>query len=417
MAPWLGVIADDYTGATDLAGMLVRSGTSAVQFFGVPTDDMVVPEADCLVVALKSRSIDAADAVEQSLEAARWLLAQGVEQLFFKYCSTFDSTAAGNIGPVAEALHREIGSGIAVIAPAVPENGRTVYQGRLFVGEKPLDESPMRNHPLNPMTDSDLGRLFSAQSSLTTGLVSLSTVRSGADAVRQRLTALEADGISFAVVDTVADEDLIAIGAAIVDAKLVTGAAGMAVGLAAARAAATGQSSAPAPALPVGAAAVLSGSCSTATQGQVALYSQDHPSFLIDPLRLAAGDDVVGEALAFARDNLDSVPLIYSSADPAQVAAVQAELGVSRSAGLIEDAFASIARGLVESGVRRLIVAGGETSGAVVVGLGTSAIQIGEEVDPGVPWTISVDEPQIGLLLKSGNFGAPDIFTKALEGR
>jgi len=413
MTPWLGVIADDFTGATDLAGMLVREGTSAVQFLGVPGEGTPVPDADCLVVALKSRSIAAEDAVEQSLAAARWLLAQGVEQLFFQYCSTFDSTPAGNIGPVSEALAAEVGAGIAVLAPSVPENGRTVCQGDMFVGGVPLNESSLRTHPLNPMTDSNLVRVFSAQATTTAGVVRHETVRDGASAITARLAHLQSEGHAFAVADAIYDEDLDAIASAVADAPLVTGAAGLGIALARARRSSTGQAHQQ-PAAPIGRAAVLSGSCSTATQAQVALHRAQHPSFEIDPLRLAAGEPVVAEALDFARVHRDDVPLIYSSADPAQVRAVQDELGVARSAGLIESAFSEIARGLVDDGVRRLIVAGGETSGAVVTGLGTTAIEIGAEVSPGVPWTVSVDEPRIGLLLKSGNFGPPDIFTSAL---
>ncbi|MCU1545468.1 MAG: hypothetical protein JWP30_568 [Homoserinimonas sp.] len=418
MKPWLGVIADDYTGATDLAGMLVRMGVSAVQFLGVPSSDTPVPESQCLVVALKSRSIPAEQAVEQSLAAARWLAGQGVEQVFFKYCSTFDSTAAGNIGPVAEALAAELGTAQApaatIICPAVPENGRTIYQGNLFVGSAPLSESPMRHHPLTPMTDSSLQRLFAAQASDTPGLVAHAVVRQGSAAIREDLRRLHGEGRLFAVVDAIDADDLAAIGGAITDAPLVTGAAGLAVGMAHARLS-TGAPATTPPNPPQGPAAVLSGSCSVATQNQVARYKAHHPSFEIDPHRLAAGDDVVAEALAFAQQSLADIPLIYSSADPQQVKAVQEVLGVERSASLIESAFAAIARGLVALGVRRLIVAGGETSGAVVGGLGTAAIEIGREVDPGVPWTVSVEEPRIGLLLKSGNFGSPDIFTTAIS--
>jgi len=414
MTPWLGVIADDYTGATDLAGMLVREGTRAVQYLGVPHDDTPVPDTDCLVVALKSRSIPAEDAVEQSLAAARWLLAQGVDQLFFKYCSTFDSTPAGNIGPVAEALAREVGASITILTPSVPENGRTVYQGDMFVWDVPLNESSLRTHPLNPMTDSNLVRVFDAQATATAGLVKHQVVRAGSVAVANELDRLWGDGHAFAVTDAIYDEDLDTIAEAVSGERLVTGGAGLGIALARVRRHTLGETPA-APARPTGRAVVLSGSCSTATQGQVALHRLSNPSFEIDPRALAAGDDVVAQALAFARDNADAVPLIYSSADPAEVRSVQEELGVADSAHLVESAFAEIARALVDDGVRRLIVAGGETSGAVVSALGTTAIEIGAEVDPGVPWTISVDERRIGLLLKSGNFGSEDIFSRALE--
>jgi uncharacterized protein YgbK (DUF1537 family) len=414
MTAWLGVIADDFTGATDLAGMLVREGHPSVQYFGVPGPDASVPDADCLVVALKSRSISAADAVEQSLAAAAWLLEQGVGQLFFKYCSTFDSTAEGNIGAVAEALAELTGSRISVIAPAVPENGRTVYQGHLFVHSEPLDESPLRNHPLNPMRDSSLIRLFEEQATTTAALVPLPVVAAGAARIAEALDAAADAGHRFAVVDTVSDENLIAIGEAIAGAPLVTGAAGLALGLARARQRG-GSTEAKLPVVPSGPAVVLSGSCSTATQQQLALHRATHPAFELDPRRLAVDDASIAEALAFAEQHLGQVPIIYSSANAADVESVQEELGTARAAALIEGAFARIASGLVERGVRRILVAGGETSGAVVTGIGTRAISIGAEVDPGVPWTVSVEEPQIGLLLKSGNFGSVDVFEKALR--
>ncbi|TFD62552.1 four-carbon acid sugar kinase family protein [Cryobacterium suzukii] len=414
LVPWLGVVADDYTGAADLAGMLVRVGVTTVQLLGVPLEEAEIPYAECLIISLKSRTMPTELAVAESVAAARWLSQRGAKQIYYKYCSTFDSTATGNIGPVTDALAHEVGAKLTVICPAVPENGRTVYQGNLFVHEKPLAESSMKDHPLTPMTDSNLIRLFERQSALSAGRVSLSTVRQGPTAIEQHFKLLIDSGVTVAVVDAVADDDLLAIGQAVRDEPLVTGSAGLALGMARAR-----NSSRPiAPTsrpLPAGASVVLSGSCSAATQNQVAIFKATHPSYEIDPYRIKSGVDVVQEILDFAEFNLEKVPLIYSSADPNRVRQIQIDLGTSESADLIECTFAEVARRLVASGARRLVIAGGETSGAVVSGLGITALEVGREIDPGVPWTISLSNPPLALLLKSGNFGTDDVFTKAIE--
>jgi uncharacterized protein YgbK (DUF1537 family) len=413
--PWLGVVADDYTGATDLAGMLVREGTSAIQFFGIPSGGRVPPTTDCLVVALKSRSIPSEEAVKQSLAAAEWLLSQGVETLFFKYCSTFDSTPEGNIGPVADALADLVGASWVPIAPAVPENGRTVYQGHLFVHGQLLNESPMRHHPLNPMTDSSLLRLFCAQSTNRAGLIPLEVVAKGAVKLERALADLAVAGHRFAVVDAVTDRDLETLGLALVGQRLVTGAAGLGVGLARARLGSQEVGGGASIALPEGPAVVLSGSCSVATRQQVARYREvGHPAFEIRPRHLVDGG-LAARAVEFVMSRADDAPLVYSSAEPDEVAGLQRELGAREVAAAVEETFAEIARSLVEQGFRRLIVAGGETSGAVVRGIGLSGIKIGQEVDPGVPWTVSIDEPPIALLLKSGNFGGPDIFERSVR--
>jgi uncharacterized protein YgbK (DUF1537 family) len=414
MSPWLGVVADDFTGATDLAGMLVREGLRTVQFFGVPPEDAVIPDVDCLVVALKSRACPVDEAVRDSLAAARWLAAQGIEKFFFKYCSTFDSTPQGNIGPVAEALAEEVGSAMTLICPAAIENRRTIYGGNLFVGGVPLAESPMKDHPLNPMWDSSLPRLFEAQSNSKVGLVPWETVQEGSAAITTAIDTLAEDGNSFVVTDALTVDDLVAIADATAPLKLVSGAAGLGVGIARVRVGDNRPDAADV-LVPAGPAVALSGSCSTATQGQVALHKADYPAYEIDVYRLDAGEPVVAEAIQFIEGNLGNIPLVYSSASPDVVDKIQADLGVERSAHLVEDAFAEIAKACATAGVRRFVIAGGETSGAIVSALGVRAIQIGREVDPGVPWTVSLGEPALGLLLKSGNFGAPDIFTKALR--
>ena len=409
----LGVIADDYTGATDLAGMLARLGLRAVQHLGVPIDR---PErdADVVVIALKSRSIPAAEAVEQSLAAARWLLEQGAPRLFFKYCSTFDSTVRGNIGPVAAALADLVDAESVVFAPSVPENGRTTYRSHLFVHDRLLSESPMRDHPINPMRDADLRRVLAAQSDEPVGAVHADVVERGAAAVRAALADASAAGTRFVIADAISDEHLSTLGAALADARLTTGAAGLALGIG--RSALTQRPTAADDfRVPAGPAAVLSGSCSAATRRQVARHRRAHPSFELDVRALAGGDAAIDEAIAFLHAHAGDRPLVYSSSDPDVVAGIQADLGVDASAALVERAFGRIAAAAVDAGIRQLVVAGGETSGAVVNGLGVRSLAIGPEVDPGVPWTASGGDTPVALLLKSGNFGQDDIFTRALD--
>lgn len=420
----LGVIADDFTGATDVASMLVREGMRTVQLIGVPADGAAVPQADAVVVALKSRTVPAAQAVAESLAALRWLQAAGARQVYFKYCSTFDSTPAGNIGPVAEALQQALGGGIAIACPAFPENGRTVFRGHLFVGDQLLSDSGMRDHPLTPMTDSNLVRVLQAQVRGRVGLVKADVVGQGPEAVRQRLAQLAAAGTTLAVADAVANDDLRTLGEACADAPLITAGSGVALGLPAAYARRGWLTpDAQAAALPAvgGAAAVLSGSCSVATNGQVQHWlAAGRPGLRIDARALAAGAPVVQQALDFAQAHLGVEPvLVFATAEPTEVKAVQAELGVARAGALVEQALAAIAQALVQQqGVRRLVVAGGETSGAVVQALDVQALRIGATIAPGVPWTQalgrSADAPLL-LALKSGNFGGPGFFAQALE--
>ena len=417
MALLLGSIADDFTGATDLCNTLVRQGMRTVQLIDVPAAQTPLPDAEAVVVALKSRTIPAADAVAQSLATLAWLQRHGARQILFKYCSTFDSTDAGNIGPVADALLDAMGEDFTVFCPAFPENGRTIYKGYLFVGDVLLSESGMRDHPLTPMRDPSLVRVLARQTRHKVGLVPFATVSRGAAAIGETFAALRRVGIRHAVLDAVTDGDLLALGRALADTKLVTGGSGIALGLPenfrrAGLLAPTSQ----ADRLPriAGTEAVISGSCSTATLAQVKAMRERRPVFDIDPLRLAAGEDLAGAAVDWAAPHLGQGPvLISASAPPDAVAHIQQKLGRERAGSLVEAALAEAARRLVERGVRRLVVAGGETAGAVVKALGVKGLRIGKQIDPGVPWTVSLGDPPIALALKSGNFGKSDFFLRS----
>ena len=423
----LGVIADDFTGATDVASMLVREGLRTVQVIGVPEGDGAdwhvagdsgAPGADCVVVALKSRTIAAAEAVAQSLAALRWLQAAGAQRFYFKVCSTFDSTPAGNIGPVAEALQDALGSDFAIVCPASPENGRTVFHGYLFVGDQLLSESGMREHPLTPMTDSNLVRVLQAQCRRRVGLLAREVLARGLPALRARIESLRTEGVMLAIADAVDDDDLRTLGFVSAELPLVVAGSGLARGLAARYAAlgwARPDRNASRLDAACGGAAVLAGSCSTATCGQVEHWrAAGRPDWTLDAQALAAGAPVVEQALAWARAGLADGPvLIHSSLPPEKLKAVQAALGVAAAGALVEQALADIARGLLVSGVQQFVVAGGETSGAVVHALGVQQLRIGEAICPGVPWTQAVGRP-LWLALKSGNFGAPGFFSQAL---
>jgi len=418
LPPLLGCIADDFTGATDLANILVRGGMRTVQAIGVPSDSLAASlDADAIVIALKSRTAPVDEAVAQSLEALRWLQAQGCTQFFFKYCSTFDSTAEGNIGPVAEALQQALGTDFAIACPAFPGAGRTVYQGHLFVNQRLLNESGMENHPLTPMRDPDLVRVLQSQSQAKVGLIAQPAVAEGAQGVRERIAALRADGVRLAIADAISDADLVTLGEACADAQLITGGSGVAQGLPANFRRLGKLRDSDAAQLPRinGRAVVLSGSASKATNGQVAAWLRSgRPAYRIDPLALARGEDVVAAALALAR--VGDTALVYATSSPEEVRRVQAELGVARAGALIEEALGQVAAQLRASGTRRFVVAGGETSGAVIQALQLQALRIGRQIDPGVPETQSLgDEPALAVVLKSGNFGSEDFFDKALK--
>jgi uncharacterized protein YgbK (DUF1537 family) len=416
MAIRFGVIADDFTGATDVASMLVRAGLRTVQAIGVPVG-AAPPDVDAVVVALKTRTVPAADAVAESLAALAWLRAAGATRFYFKYCSTFDSTPRGNIGPVADALMRELDTDLTVVCPAFPENGRTVYAGHLFVGEQLLSDSGMREHPLTPMTDSSLPRLLQPQlpQGEQIGLVPHAVVAQGASAIRTRLATLREQGVRYAVTDALTNDDLRAIAKACEDLVLVTGASGLALGLTPGEGAPVDVEAARLP-NPGGGSAVISGSCSVATQGQVAHWrAAGRAAFHIDAMQCADPSvDPAREALAWAASRIGNEPvLVYATSNPDEVRAAQQRFGVERAGAMVEDCLARVARGLVELGIRRLVVAGGETSGAVVKALDIRQLRIGPTIAPGVPWTWAA-QPGLLLALKSGNFGTVDFFSRAL---
>ena len=417
----LGCIADDYTGASDLANTLTRCGLRTVQTIGIPADDLQLPDVDAVVVSLKSRSIAASKAVEKSRAAEKWMRSRGADHVLFKICSTFDSTDAGNIGPVMDALRLDSGDNIVLVTPAFPETGRTVYQGNLFVGSVPLNESPLKDHPLNPMHDSNLVRVLARQSATNIGLVDLGVVACGADVVRTHLDGLSENGFGAAIIDAVFASDLETIGAVALGHRVSVGASGMGLGLARALVASGRVKANAATSIkdtPVGgAAACLAGSCSQATLQQIARAEQVMPVLHLDPEQVIAGGAEVQRALGWAKERLGKVPvLIASSSTPDQVTALQKRHGRDAAGHAIEQAMADLAEGLVRAGVQRLVVAGGETSGAVVDRLGIPGFLVGAEIAAGVPVlrAVGAAERQMLLALKSGNFGGPAFFEDAL---
>lgn len=425
--PYIGIIADDFTGATDIGNSLVRNGMRCTLTVGVPDTDQPIPDTDALVVALKTRSVSRDEAVRQSLHARSWLEKQGVQVYYFKYCSTFDSTEEGNIGPVMDALVEELGVQQTVVAPAFPDNFRTVYQGHLFVRDRLLNESGMENHPLTPMKDANLVRFLGTQTAATIGLVPQAVISAGVEAVKVRIQELRDQHVAYVIVDTLNNSDLSVLAQAVGEFPFLTGSSALAEHLPEVyqtmeRVVLRDDAAAlePTP----GRKLILSGSCSTATQGQVQRFLKHHRGFHIDPLKLAHGSDHQEEALAFVRHAFSEDPdalepvLVYASTDAATVLQAQEILGVDAAGALVENALASLAVSLVSEGVTQLIVAGGETSGAVVSALGVRHLRLGAQIDPGVPWTQTkinhVSHP-ISIALKSGNFGGQDFFTRAFE--
>ncbi|MCU0805949.1 MAG: four-carbon acid sugar kinase family protein [Burkholderiales bacterium] len=412
----IGCIADDLTGATDVAITFRRQGLSVVQMNGVPDRALATPAADVVVIALKSRTVPANEAVAMSLASLAWLRTQGAERIYFKYCSTFDSTPTGNIGPVTEALAEALGAGIVPATPAYPRNARTVYLGHLFVGDLLLSESSMRTHPLTPMTDPSLVRVLTAQCRGRVGLVPFGVVSGGADAIAAALAELRERDYRHAILDAITDADLVAAGKATLDLPLTTGGAGLAMGLAANLAErAVGARAASFPDVS-GPAVILAGSCSSATLGQLEHVKGRYPSFRLEPEALLSDPDSTARAIEWARRSLGPTPIvIYASAPPEAVARARETLGRERASAAVEDAFRAVAVALAAAGVRRFVVAGGETSGAVVDALGVRALAIGPEIAPGVPWTSAVGGEPYALALKSGNFGGPDFLVRAFE--
>lgn len=409
----IGAIADDFTGASDLANTLARNGMTAELFVGVPAGGAT---AQAGVVALKTRSVTPHEAVRQSLEAVDWLRSQGAEQIFFKYCSTFDSTPEGNIGPVAEALSQSLDAGISVVCPVFPATGRTLYQGHLFVGDRLLNESGMEKHPLTPMTDPDIRRWLRRQTRCEVAPVSHATVRQGTLAIAAALAEAEAQGAKLAVVDAVTDDDLRAIGRAVDGAKLVTGGSGIAIGLPENfRRAGRLDDAGAAFAGVDGPGAVISGSCSRASQAQLTHHLARHPGLAIAPEALLAGTITVAQATDFVLSHATDAPVVYSTAESRAVAAAQQRFGRDRVARAIEQFFAELAVSLITVGITKLAIGGGETSGSVVAALGCDRLAIGPEIDPGVPALAgTVGNQPIRITLKSGNFGAEDFYDKAL---
>ncbi|MEN9578897.1 MAG: hypothetical protein RJA70_1906 [Pseudomonadota bacterium] len=414
----LACIADDLTGATDVALTLTRAGLSTTQIVGVPGNSPI-PKDQAIVIALKSRTIPAEEAVAQSLASVRRLRAEGVEHFFFKYCSTFDSTDQGNIGPVIEALMAELGVELSIACPAFPANGRTVYLGHLFVHGTLLEQSSLRDHPLTPMHDSNLVRVLSKQTRLAVGLLPYARVNAGVEAIQNELDQMSGKGTRVCIADALSERHVEDLGYACGDMKLVTGGSALAAGvgkrLLEKYAASGTTSSGPRFIPPTGHTVILAGSCSEATRAQVALASERLPAFRLDVESLLAGAPVVADAVAWAQERLGNTPvLIYSSADQSQRQATEDAYGKLTAGSAVEAAIAEIARRLRATGTTRFIVAGGETSGAVVESLQLCALRIGPEIDPGVPWTTSPDG-DLALALKSGNFGSNDFFLKALQ--
>ena len=414
----LGAVADDYTGASDLANTFHRNGLSTIQTIGVPAPHLEV-DAEAIVVALKIRSIEAQQAVEAATTAYDWLSSRGARHVMYKICSTFDSTDAGNIGPVADALGAKSRGGCALVTPAFPETGRTVYLGNLFVGTAPLNESPLKDHPLNPMHDANLVRVLQRQSQASVGLIDLTTVEQGSEAVSRARAELTAQGYGTAIVDAVFERDLEAIGDAAAASAFSVGASGLGLGLA--RALARGRSGmAHAATLEAvgGSAAILAGSCSQATLEQIKAVEKEIPVLRLSPEALIEDAGEIDRTLSWAKDRIASGPIVIaSSKEPEQVAALQARYGRDKSGHAIERALGQIASGLVALGVRRLIVAGGETSGAAVDRLGVAAFRLGPEIAPGVPLmrTVGREGGELQMALKSGNFGGRDFFARALS--
>jgi uncharacterized protein YgbK (DUF1537 family) len=416
LSPWLGCIADDYTGATDLASFLVASGLRTIQLNGLPQYDQTVDLSnyDAVVIALKSRTCSVVEAVSDSLKSAEYLIQQGCQKFFFKYCSTFDSTTKGNIGPVIDTLMDKLDVTSTIVCPALPVNGRTVYKGDLYVNGQPLHESPMKDHPLTPMKDSNLKRLIEAQGNGTAEIVNVAIIDSGESAITNALHKASTQS-KYIILDALNTQHLVNISHSVKAFKFITGGSGLATDLAAEYVklggTLNGQSNKDQNnASPV---LILSGSCSAMTQQQVAVYQQTHPALQLNPIQIANGEQTVDSISQWMLENIAASPLIYASANAESVNVVHQTLGKNVAAELVEQTFCEIALKAKENGVRNFIVAGGETSGAVVKALDVRAFEIGKSIVPGVPVVTTLDEVSISLALKSGNFGQQDFFTKA----
>ena len=417
MTIFIGCIADDFTGATDLAGFLVKQGFRTIQLNGVPGEEPDLSDVDAVVIALKSRTIAPDAAIAQSLEALNRLKTWGCHQYYFKYCSTFDSTEKGNIGPVTDALLDALGENFTIACPALPVNGRSLYQGYLFVNGVLLNESGMQDHPLTPMTDPDLVRFLGKQVNGKVGLVPFDVVEQGPEAIRNAFRELEVEGKRYAIVDAVTNRHLRHIGHAVKDLKLITGGSGLSMylidnfDLDDAQHRCADQI----PEIP-GNVVMLSGSCSLMTREQVARAKEKFPSFYLDPIQLFNNPDFMENAIQWALEQAkrDSV-LIYTSSSPEKVKQLQDLLDVDKAGDLVEDSLKKIAKSLLAAGIRKFVIAGGETSGSIVKELNVTTMRIGPEIAPGVPWMVTAGKEPLALALKSGNFGSPDFFENALK--
>ena len=412
----LGIIADDFTGATDIAGFLAANGIITVQTNGVSSLNLE-ETVETIVVSLKTRSCPSQDAIEESLRALSWLKEQGCTQFYFKYCSTFDSTAHGNIGPVTDALMKALGCDVTIICPALPVNGRTVYKGYLFVNDTLLNESGMRHHPVTPMHDAKLSRLIETQSTGKAYEIHVESVERGSSHIKSHIDEARSNGYSYVIVDALKQKHLDTIASATKNLVLVTGGSGLAESMAkSAKKSSLDKERAIAKGKPkLSKSIILSGSCSQTTNLQVYAYKEIAPSisFKIDAFS-QDNNRYVADIAAWVVSNMSHhyAPLVYATKSPEMVEALRVQYPQIDIGKEVEHFFAELSVALYNAGIRNYIIAGGETSGAVAQRLGIEAFLIGPQIDPGVPWVRAVNK-DIHLALKSGNFGSVDFFRKA----
>ena len=418
MAVLTGVIADDFTGATDIASFMSEQGWRVALLPGIPGPaDKWGEEADAIVISLKSRSLPADEACQQARQCYQWLRNQaGARQIYFKYCSTFDSTAEGNIGPVSDCLLQETDAPFVVHCPALPQNGRTVVHAHLFVNGLLLNESGMENHPLNPMTDANLVRLLAAQTATQIGRIDIAAVQSGPAAIAARLSHCEATGDKHIIIDTLTPDDLLNIAQAVQPLPLLAGGSGLGGALAAII-----------PGTRNGIArnvfpssrktVILSGSCSSMTLRQVRAYQTRAAALALDIARCLSDEERYTDELtqwAMSQVHAPLAPLLFATLPPEQLTAIQQRYGDHVASQAVERTFARLTQKLHLAGVNTFIVAGGETSGTVVESLQVKRLTVGDAIAPGVPWVFT-DDNSLALALKSGNFGDEDFFFKAQE--
>ncbi|PHM35743.1 3-oxo-tetronate kinase [Xenorhabdus innexi] len=416
----LGVIADDFTGATDIASLMVQNGWQVALLLSIPDDSTFIPhDVDAIIISLKSRSCPVDESIEQSLKACRWLRQKAnCSRLFFKYCSTFDSTIKGNIGPVTDVLMDELQIDLCLICPALPINGRTVVYGYLFVNGQLLNESDMQYHPINPMKDSNLLRLMEQQSRGTAGLVDINCVRQGELSIRDRLCQLRCKGIRYAVVDTLLMDDLLLVAQAAHDMTLITGGSGL--GGAIARYCSGGNSEKTSiKKLPLPRnrrMVILSGSCSVMTYRQVLEYKKIASTMELDIDKCINNPDYIHLLVDWIiqQPMKGLAPMLYTTRPPGVLKLTHNQYESFQVSKIIEQLFAQIANELRQKDFNTFIITGGETSGKVVQSLGINQVGIGAIIAHGVPWVYDL-QSDCWLALKSGNFGEVDFFHYAQE--